>query len=135
MGMLCRLLFLTPLHRFFHKRLIITQLVNKFPAFYGTRKFTSVFTQPCHWTLSCAICIQATVSLFLRLILALCPLFSAKISYKIFYALLISHAFFIFHASHPFLWVLHCWYTGVTGSNPKRLPSFVNCLMKAETLR
>jgi hypothetical protein len=34
------------------EKLIVTQLVNKFPALYGTRMFITVFTTARHWTLS-----------------------------------------------------------------------------------
>jgi len=30
----------------------VTQLVKKFPAFYGTRRFITVFTTALHWSLS-----------------------------------------------------------------------------------
>jgi hypothetical protein len=33
------------------------QLFKNFPAFYGTRRFISVFTRALHWSLSCAISI------------------------------------------------------------------------------
>jgi hypothetical protein len=36
------------------EKLIITQLVKKFPAFYGTRSFITVFTRALHWSLSWA---------------------------------------------------------------------------------
>jgi hypothetical protein len=34
------------------EKLIVTQLVKKFPAFYGTQKFITVFTTAHHWSLS-----------------------------------------------------------------------------------
>jgi hypothetical protein len=43
--------------------LTVTQPVNKFPAFYGTRRFITVFTTACHWFLSWARYIQSTPSL------------------------------------------------------------------------
>jgi hypothetical protein len=43
---------LTPWCRILFEELIITQLVKKYSAFYGTRKFITVFTQARHWTLS-----------------------------------------------------------------------------------
>jgi hypothetical protein len=33
-------------------KLIVTQLVKKFPAFYVTRRFITVFTTARHWSLS-----------------------------------------------------------------------------------
>jgi hypothetical protein len=33
-------------------KLIVTQLVKKFPAFYGTRRFITVFTTARHWSIS-----------------------------------------------------------------------------------
>jgi hypothetical protein len=37
---------------FLFGKLIVTQLVKKFPAFYGTQRFITVFTTACHWSLS-----------------------------------------------------------------------------------
>jgi hypothetical protein len=34
------------------------QLLKNFPAFYGTRRFITVFTRALHWSLSCARSIQ-----------------------------------------------------------------------------
>jgi hypothetical protein len=34
------------------EKLIVTQLVKKFPDFYGTRRFITMFTRVCHWSLS-----------------------------------------------------------------------------------
>jgi len=36
---------------------IVTQLVKKFTAFYGTRRFITVFTRACLWSLSSDECI------------------------------------------------------------------------------
>jgi hypothetical protein len=49
------------------------QLDKKFPAFYGTQMFITVFTKVHHWTLSGAKCIQSTTSypISLRFILIL----------------------------------------------------------------
>jgi len=33
-------------------KLIVAQLVKKFPAFYGTWRLISVFTRICHWSSS-----------------------------------------------------------------------------------
>jgi hypothetical protein len=33
-------------------KLIVTQIVKKFPAFYGTRRFITVITTARHWSLS-----------------------------------------------------------------------------------
>jgi hypothetical protein len=38
------------------------QLVKKFPAFYGTRRFITVFTTARHWSLPWARCTQSTPS-------------------------------------------------------------------------
>jgi len=35
-----------------HEKLIVAQLAKTFPSFYGTRRFITVFTTACHWTLS-----------------------------------------------------------------------------------
>jgi len=31
--------------------LVVAQLVKKYPAFYGTRRFSTVFTRAYHWSL------------------------------------------------------------------------------------
>jgi hypothetical protein len=49
----CRVLFV---------KLIVTQLLKKFPAFYRTWRFITVFTTAHHWHLSWARCIQSTTS-------------------------------------------------------------------------
>jgi hypothetical protein len=36
----------------FYEKLIVVQLDKEFPAFYGTRRFITVFTRVHHWTLS-----------------------------------------------------------------------------------
>jgi hypothetical protein len=36
------------------EKLIVTQLVKKFPDFYGTRRFITVFIEASHWILYCA---------------------------------------------------------------------------------
>jgi hypothetical protein len=57
------------------EKLIVTQLVKKFPAFYGTWRFITVFTRARHWSLSWARWIQSTHShpTSLRSILILSP--------------------------------------------------------------
>jgi hypothetical protein len=42
------------------EKLIFAQLVEKFPAFYGTQRYTAVFTTACHWSISWARWIQPT---------------------------------------------------------------------------
>jgi hypothetical protein len=32
------------------EKLIVTQLVKKFPAFYGTQRFIIVIIRSCHWS-------------------------------------------------------------------------------------
>jgi len=44
------------------EKLIVTQLVNQFPAFHGTRRFITVFTRSCHRFLFWARYIQFTSS-------------------------------------------------------------------------
>jgi hypothetical protein len=44
--------------------LIVAQLVKKFPAFYGTQRFISMFIKTRHWNLSPTSCIQPTSYLF-----------------------------------------------------------------------
>jgi hypothetical protein len=41
-------------HHVLLQKLIVTQLVKKFPAFNGTRRFVTVFTTARHWSLSSA---------------------------------------------------------------------------------
>jgi len=43
---------LTSCSRVLLEKLIVAQLVRKFPAFYGTRRFITVFTTARHWSLS-----------------------------------------------------------------------------------
>jgi hypothetical protein len=43
---------LTPWSRALLEKLIVTQIVKKFPVFYGTRRFITVFTRAHHWFLS-----------------------------------------------------------------------------------
>jgi hypothetical protein len=39
---------------------VVTQLVKKFPDFYGSWRFITVFTRVCHYSLCLARCIQST---------------------------------------------------------------------------
>jgi len=41
------------------EKLVVAQLVKKFPAFDGIRMFITVYTRVCHWSLSWARCIQS----------------------------------------------------------------------------
>jgi hypothetical protein len=43
---------LTPWSRVLLEKIISLQPVNKFPAFYGTRRFITTFTSACHLSLS-----------------------------------------------------------------------------------
>jgi hypothetical protein len=45
---------LPPWSRVLLEKLIVTQLVKKFPTFYGNRRFITVFTTARHLSLSCA---------------------------------------------------------------------------------
>ena len=45
---------LTPRSRVLFEKLTGFQLVKKFPAFYGTRRFITAITSACHLSLSCA---------------------------------------------------------------------------------
>jgi hypothetical protein len=42
------------------EKLVFAQLIGIFPAFYGTRRFITVFTRTRHWSQSRARCIQST---------------------------------------------------------------------------
>jgi hypothetical protein len=50
---------LTPCSRVLLEKLIVLQLVKKFPAFYGTRRFITAFTSTRHLSLSWASSIQS----------------------------------------------------------------------------
>jgi hypothetical protein len=52
------------------KKLTIVQLLNKLPAFYGTRRFITVFTRALHWSLSWASPYHPILSLRSILILS-----------------------------------------------------------------
>jgi len=45
-------ILLTPWSRVLLEKLTVTQLVKKFSAFYGTRRFITVFTTALHWSVS-----------------------------------------------------------------------------------
>ena len=68
-------LLLTPWRKVLLEKLTGSQLVKKFPAFYGTRRFITAFTNARHLSLSCARPIQFTSSNFIswRPILILSP--------------------------------------------------------------
>jgi hypothetical protein len=54
-GLIIKLTYLlTPWCRLLFEKLIVTQLVKKFPAFYGTRRFIIVFREARHWIVSWA---------------------------------------------------------------------------------
>jgi len=52
---------LTPWSRVLLEKLTGLQVVNKFPAFYGTRRFVTAFTSARHLSLSSASLIQSTL--------------------------------------------------------------------------
>jgi len=45
---------MTPLRIVLLEKLIVTELTKKLPMFYETPRFIIVFTEICHWSLSCA---------------------------------------------------------------------------------
>jgi hypothetical protein len=49
------------------------RLLKNFPAFYGTRRFNTVFTRAVHWSLFWAISIQSTPSHAIRVRSLYCP--------------------------------------------------------------
>jgi len=59
-GMYCCTYLLTPWSRVLLEKLIGLQLVKKFPAFYGTRRFITALTSARHLSLSWASSIQST---------------------------------------------------------------------------
>jgi hypothetical protein len=52
--------WLTPWSKVLLEKLIVTQLVNKFPAYYGTQRFSTVFRIVHHWLLFWPRWIQST---------------------------------------------------------------------------
>jgi len=83
------------------QNLTVAQLAKKFPTFYGTWTFITVFTTAFHWSLSWARCTQPTPSqpiplrsiqiLYLHLLLVLPScLFPSGFPYKILYTFIIS---------------------------------------------
>jgi hypothetical protein len=65
--------FQAPWSRVLLEKLIVTHLLKKFPAFYRTQMFITVFTRARHWSLSRAKYMQSkpSVPIFLRSILIL----------------------------------------------------------------
>jgi hypothetical protein len=55
-------MLLTPWSTIILKKLTVTQLVKKFPTFYGMKRFITVFTRAHHWSLFWARWIQSTPS-------------------------------------------------------------------------
>jgi len=49
---------LTPCSQVLLEKLMVTQLVQKFPTFWGTQRFITMFTRTYHWSLSWARRIQ-----------------------------------------------------------------------------
>jgi hypothetical protein len=56
---LIRTYLLTPWSKVLLEKLIGSQLVKKFPAFYGTRRFIAAFTRARNLSLSLAVSIQS----------------------------------------------------------------------------
>jgi hypothetical protein len=90
---------------------------KKFPAFYGTRRFITVFTRTLHWSISWARSIQSlpfyTISLRSILILSthLCLSFpSGLFPTNILYEFIFSPSCYMRCLSHP-LWLDHSNYT------------------------
>ena len=52
---------LSPSHRVFLDKLTVSQLVKKFPAFYGPRRFITAFTSACHLSLTRARSIKSII--------------------------------------------------------------------------
>jgi hypothetical protein len=54
-GLVCNMLHIfqsDSMEQVFLEKLIVTPLVNKFPTFYGTQRFITMFTTACHCSLS-----------------------------------------------------------------------------------
>jgi hypothetical protein len=94
----------------------VTQLVSKFPAFCGTRRFITMFTRARHWSLSWARCIHSTPShpVSLRHILILSSHvyqglpsgFFRFSNQELLCISHLSHACYMPHTSHP-PWLYH----------------------------
>jgi hypothetical protein len=89
------------------EKLTVTQLVNKFPAFYGTRRFITVFTRARHWPLQPTpphpISPRSILVLFPHLRLGLPNgLFPSGLPTVILYASQLSRACSMPRPSHPF---------------------------------
>jgi hypothetical protein len=102
-----------------------SQLVKKFPAFYGTHRFITTFTRPCTWSLSWArriqstpsypICLRATLNISYLYLSLPSGLFLSGFPVQILYAFLISpmhtscsaHLMLCCRPHTPSLWVYH----------------------------
>jgi hypothetical protein len=111
-----------PLWRVLLEKLIFVQLVKKFPSFYGTRRFITMFTRARHWSLSWVRWIQSTsshpVSIYilipsshLRLGLQSC-LFPSCLPTETLYA------FFIPPACHMSACFIKLWSCHIMNSSP-----------------
>jgi hypothetical protein len=104
------------------EKLPIVQLLQNFPAFYGTRRLITVFTRALHWSLSWARSIQSipshlislrsilTLSTHLRLCLP-SGLFHSGFPTNIPYAFLFSLHFLYMPCQSHFPWFDHSNYT------------------------
>jgi hypothetical protein len=91
------------LHGAVLEKLIVTQLVKKFTAFYVIWRFITVFTGSRHLSLSWARCIQSTPSLpiSLRCILILSSHLLPGLPTKVLYVFFSSRPCYMPHPSHP----------------------------------
>jgi hypothetical protein len=112
---------LIPWSRVSLEKLTVTQLVKKFPAFYGTRRFVTVFRKVRHWSLSWDRWVQSKPFhiIFLRLFLILSsrlrlglPSGLFRFSDENFYAFIISLICAV--AQSVQRWAT-CWTIGVLG--------------------
>jgi hypothetical protein len=94
------------------EKLTVTQLVTKYPTFYGTWGFIIMFTRALHWSLSWAKWLHTFHPISVRSIPILSPhlhlglplgLFSSGFLTKILYAFLISPI----HATYPAYLILY----------------------------
>jgi hypothetical protein len=113
---------LTPRRRAVIENLIVARLVKKFPAFYGTRNFVSIFARAWRWSLARAQLIQFTLfqNIALRSILILSfhlrlghlsGLFPSGLPTKTLCAFVCSPILCRAHAIHPCLIILMHVYT------------------------
>jgi hypothetical protein len=113
---------LTLCSRVLLKKLIVPQLIKKFPALYTTRRLITVFTRAHHSSLSWAISIRSAEPISLTSILIL---------YSDLHPRLLSDLFPKNHPKSELLWKFRSmWSGGAIGISPNpqtRVPPLIGC--------